>query len=47
MTTNEACAKAFEASARGEVIELTPEELSEYGATGVLPKRVEQWLTSG
>jgi hypothetical protein len=34
------------ASGRDEAIELTPQELVEYGETGVLPERVERWLTS-
>lgn len=38
--------EGLEASARGEAIELTAEELAEYGATGVLPVRVDRWLTS-
>ena len=34
------------ASGRDEAIELTPQELAEYGETGALPERVERWLTS-
>lgn len=38
--------EGLEASARGEAIELSAEELAAYGATGVLPERVDRWLTS-
>jgi hypothetical protein len=34
------------ASERDEAIELTPQELAEYGETGALSERVERWLTS-
>jgi hypothetical protein len=34
------------ASERDEAIDLTPQELAEYGETGALPERVERWLKS-
>ena len=34
------------ASEGDDAIELTAPELEEYGETGVLPERVERWLTS-
>lgn len=35
-----------EASERGEGIELTERELTDYGKTGVLPERVRRWFAS-
>jgi hypothetical protein len=38
--------KGIAASERGEVFELTPEELKRMGETGELPERFERWAAS-
>jgi hypothetical protein len=38
--------EGVEASERGEGIELTERELTDYGKTGILPERVRRWFAS-